>query len=363
MKEYEIKANNRYVRFFGRTAPDVLDGLTFFNWSCSGFEFSFYGKGAAARIFTGKWRDGKVAGEDSRAYLGVWLDDSPEKHAVIALDEEEKLVTLADGLENGQHKVKVMKLTEAGYGRAALRSILIEGTGKPEPTRAKSVRMEFIGDSITCGYGNICPDGSPLFVTREEDASQTFAWFLAEKMKSEISCVCASGNGVFHDYGMNTVNLIPELYKYTDKMLSGHYGKTPSEWDSSSYIPDYVVIKLGQNDSRFCMGMDLDESDRIPEVIKSREEQFRDRYIEFLIQVRSANPHSKIIVFYDSDTHLKERIRQAVAFCQSKNGDDNIFVTGVMSKLPSEGVGANGHWAVATHKRVAHDLYYYILLT
>jgi len=141
--------------------------------------------------------------------------------------------------------IRVVKLSECGYGRAALSAIKTVGSSPARPTKAKSRRLEFIGDSITCGYGNQCSNQSPKFVTREENAARTYAFFLGQLLDAEVHCICASGNGIYHDYGCHTHNLIPELYKYTDKMLAEHFGLKASLWDRKRYVPDMVVIKLG----------------------------------------------------------------------------------------------------------------------
>ena len=45
-----IELSARNVRHIGRTYRDEQTGGTYFNWSCSGFEFRFRGTKAEARL-------------------------------------------------------------------------------------------------------------------------------------------------------------------------------------------------------------------------------------------------------------------------------------------------------------------------
>lgn len=352
---YAVKADEKSVRFFGRCEYDTINKCTFFNWSCSGFEFSFTGTDASAELVTDIRNGIDIADKETRAYLGVYVDNRTEAVAKIALDSKRRWYTLVEDLPFEPHIVKVVKLTECGYGRAAVTNIKVNANGKPVPTVAKQRRIEFIGDSITCGYGNECVTESSDFVTYEQNGMRSFAAMAAEQLNAEFNCVCASGNGILHDYGMNTVNLIPELYRYTDKMLSGSFGVEPALWDFNKFVPDVIVIKLGANDAQWCCGNDLPEEERTSELINNRKMLFCAGFSRFIVQVRLSNLQASIIVLYDSDTVLNNEIIDAVNQNYGK-GDLKLYNLGVPSKRPQEGVGANGHWAVTTHSRVSVTL-------
>lgn len=357
LQMFEFHPTKNNVRFFGRIESGIDSEAIFFNWTCSGFEFEFIGTQAWAEIFTGKWRNGKVASENNRAVIGIWIDSDKKMSAKVELSEETKWICLADKLELGRHTIKVIKLSEVGYGRAAVKKLKVKSISLPKPTIAVTRKIEFIGDSITCGYGNESKTITNEFSTSEENGCETFAYYIGNLFNAQIHCICASGNGVFHDYGMNRINLIPELYKYTDKLLSLHYGKIPSEWDFNLFRPDLIIVKIGANDGRYCQGFDRPEDERTIELVENRKNQFIEEYIKFIHQIREFNPESKILYFYDSDTYLKSEIKEAVFKYVDETEDKNVIITSVQSKLPEEGVGANGHWSISTHRRVANQLY------
>ena len=353
--EITVPANAAHLRFFGRTAAHVLPGAVFFNWSGSGFAFRFTGTAAYARLRTDRRGDGIAAPQD-RAYIGVFVDGEPLQSARFSLDEEDGWYPLAVGLADGEHEIRVVKQTEAGYGRAAVEEIRVTGSAAPQPTAAKPRRIEFIGDSITCGYGNICSNESPDFVTREENASLTYMALLAGALDAEFSCVAASGNGIAHDYGGNTVNLIPELYPCTDKLLDGHYGREPERWDMAADPVDLVVIKLGANDQPTCAGAYLPEEERTPEALAAVRALFTDRLYAFLDEVFALRGDVPVLYLYEQDMALHDEIAGTLARYAADHPGRRLHAQEIHSKYPHEGVGANGHWSSVTHARVAREL-------
>ena len=354
--EIEVRVKERAVRFFGRTLDAGKDGMVWFNWSGSGFEFTFRGTKVSAELMT-DLRDGKVPAEKDRAQIGVYVDGQSEAVSRFLLDEEKKWYILCEGLPYGTHTVKVVKLSEVGYGRAAVSKLRVFGTMQPIPTQAKERRIEVIGDSISCGYGNICSNASPDFNTWEQDALKTYGAMVADYFNAECMLTAVSGTGAFHDYGMNTHNLIPELYVYTDKMCEEHYGKTAEKWDFARFVPDVILMRLGNNDVRYCECADLEESERTPEKKAERYAMFEIKYREFLELIREKNPEAKILVFWDEDAKQGKEIASAIRYLQEVKKDGRLFGLTIRPKqVEQESVGANGHWSVCTHRRTANQL-------
>lgn len=348
MQPETILTAAKAARFFGRCA--VLPGgkQTFFNWSGAGFVFHFKGTCASAYLLAGA--DGAMLPrQEERAYIGVFVDDMPLQTARFSLDCAADWYTLAENLPSGEHTVRVVKQTEIGYGRAAVMQLRTDGVFLDPPPEQK-LRLEFAGDSITCGYGNICTDESPEFKTHEENFSLTFAALTAMQLKAEVSCIAASGNGFYHDYGCNTGNLIPELYRYTDRMLFGHMGLAAKKWDFAHDRCDAVIVKLGQNDWQYCAGADLTAEQRTPPLLAERRVGFQAAAEDFFLQIRSVRPNTPVILIYESCTELQAELRAAATrVC-------GIHLLRISEKQPYEGVGANGHWSVCTHARVAAEL-------
>ena len=104
--------------------------------------------------------------------------------------------------------------------------------------------MEFIGDSISCGYGNL--KVAPChFEAATENVHESFVQKTARYLNATTSHVqCWSGKGMVRNYGdKSTVSKDP---------LPLFYGRTLANdatkpWNFS-VVPDLVVISLGTND-------------------------------------------------------------------------------------------------------------------
>lgn len=340
-----IPYDAKEIRYFGRTLASQKEAARFFDWSGSGFAFSFEGTSACAQIVCGTVAD-DVPAENDRAYIGVFVDGNCFETARFPLDGRDKVYTLAENLPKGKHTVYVVKETEMWYGRAGLKQIECDGQFCEAPAK-KPTKIEFIGDSITCGYGNLCSNESSEFVTREENFSDTYAAVTAKLLDSDVSVVAASGSGFFHDYGCSTTNLIPELYEYTDKLLSVHNGAEPVRWDFSADRCSAVVVKLGQNDGQYCSGADLPEEQRTPEVLSKRRADYQAAAYRFFMRIIELRPHTPILFICEEDMLLREESLSAAK--QTGKIETLVF----QGKREYEGVGANGHYSVYTHARVA----------
>ena len=69
----------------------------------------------------------------------------------FALDEDVKEYVLFESDTEEKVTIRLIKLCEAAFGKMGIISFIHDGIMKP--TAYKNKKIEFIGDSITCGYG------------------------------------------------------------------------------------------------------------------------------------------------------------------------------------------------------------------
>lgn len=133
---------------------------------------------------------------------------------------EDNLDIRTPPLTEGEHTVRLLKLTEATVGMPLLlKAITLEGSGMwLPPPKLPSRRIEFIGDSITCGFGvtgqPYAVTGKPgRFLTEEEDVTKTYAGITAAYFGADARYIAASGRGVCHNHtdGGDSL-LIPHLF-------------------------------------------------------------------------------------------------------------------------------------------------------
>ena len=109
---------------------------------------------------------------------------------------------------------------------------------KSLPTR----RIEFIGDSITAGFCNLCPvDNNPTY----EVESFALSWpsLVSQRLNATYHTSAWSGFGMVRNCcGGSTY--MPEIFT---RILGSVVG-VGNDWNFSDWIPDVVVINLGTND-------------------------------------------------------------------------------------------------------------------
>ena len=214
------------VRYLGRVNPATKE-LT---WPGTGVSFTFEGTSASIGLAS-------ITGTNSADLI---IDGG--EPTVISNVEGSSISTPAD-LPQGNHSVVLRKRSEANFGSIFLGDISTDGT--LTTTTAPSRLIEFIGDSITVGYGL---DGTlPCTNTAAlEDAPLTYAALAADQLGADYSLVAWSGRGIIRNYVTTTTDtspIMPELYT--------RYGANDAD-DSypfpSTAIPQAVVINLGTND-------------------------------------------------------------------------------------------------------------------
>ena len=143
-------------------------------------------------------------------------------------------VTVADGIVKGLHIIRIVKDTESRQP-ALISKLSFAGElyDKPEDSE---IFLEFIGDSITCGYGiNGAKDSSDL---RHFAGSKSFAYQTADLLEADYSMVCISG------YSMGTKgSMQTNLWPYTS------FKRSPKPKYDFARKPSAVIINLGTNDA------------------------------------------------------------------------------------------------------------------
>lgn len=311
---------------------------------------AFSGAGAEF-IYTGKKLDITIVGDaastagnaDNYARVAIYVD----KERVIddMLDEKEKTYTAFESDSEKSVDVQIIKLSECAMSTIGIKPIKLGEGEKIEPAKAKDLKIEFIGDSITCGYGVDDPDKEHHFKTSTEDVTKAYAYKTAQALDADYSMVSISGYGIISGYtdsGKKPEQTIPQYY---DK-LGFSYNKFADslevaglEWNFDNYKPDIVVINLGTNDMSYAKN-------------EMTQAEFEEGYIEFLKQVRSHNPDSYIFCTYGvMGNTLIRSIKNVCDKYSEETGDNKVtFFTLPMQDENKNGIVADWHPSEATHE-------------
>lgn len=278
--------------------------------------------------------------------VSVSLNDASENEFTVVLDGEvlPKLAAqagshdypLADSLAPGPHVLELYRRTEASFGVTQFLGLDFGADGQLLAPPALPTRLlEFVGDSITCGYGNEGTSASCGFSADTENHYLTYAALTARALDAELSTVAWSGKGIVYNYGEDTVDPLPALY---DRTLPGD-GASAYEFDR---IPDAVVINLGTNDFST-------DGDPTPEL-------FEAEYLEFLGHIRSKYPEAFLLCTVgpllsgDDLTAARAGISAAVTALQD-GGDDRVKSWEM--NVANDDPGCDYHPSLATHEAMA----------
>ncbi len=152
-------------------------------------------------------------------------------------------VTLASGLSEGKHTIRVYKATDSKND--VLRISAVRFTGKLAKTPEASRKIEFLGDSITAGACIFDP-GKSAQIGDYNVYGQTASWFGYAKKNADAlgaSHYSVANGGWRLCYSAGAYQSIRSIYPY----MSMHSTISKGAYDFS-YHPDVVVINLGTND-------------------------------------------------------------------------------------------------------------------
>lgn len=331
--EMSYPAEDTFVKPLGRTF--MRDGARILSHTCSGVEFAFRGTSADITLTSNC--------KSSKARAAFYVDGELVKDTMLNSKEETFRIFESDEPRNCI--ISVVKLSEAAYSNIGVKSINVTSEYGIIPTPARKHKIEFIGDSITCGYGVDAADQYEAFSTTNENGAKTYAALVGKHFKADYNIISWSGIGVYSSYTEsskpNQSFLLPPIY-----------GKTaPNElsndmWDFTQWQPDLVVINLGTNDNTWTKG------------IQDRADIFGEAYYKFIEQVREANPNAYIICSLGvMGSKLLPEIKEQVALYSANTGDYRIttfefdYRDGV-----NDGFGAGFHPSAVTHQKMADKL-------
>jgi hypothetical protein len=209
-------------------------------------------------------------------YFAVIIDDNPE--VVLDLGYGTGTYLLAGNLPDEVHKVVLFKRTETNIstGEGAVKFLGFEldnGKGLVVPPPRPYKRIEFYGDSITAGFGvdSTSNSGAAQYKNNYLD----YGARTARMLNAEYHCQAISGVGIYKSWWQYPAGDNASMYE------DYYFLETATTtWDFSKWIPQVVVINLGENDKN------------VGGVTQSQAEGY---YRDFALALRGHYPDAHII--------------------------------------------------------------------
>ena len=218
---YNITENTGKFNVQGRST--VVDNEITADWSASGIEFDATWIGA---IY--------VQGRGAKQFR-VYVNGVETGIVTFGGDTlETKILPGTFCTTETTARIRLVRMEYVKDGLVSMKAVKLDGT-IADWTENDRQFIEFVGDSITCGFGSTTQDSSM-------DGSKTFAYLTAEELDVDYSMVAISGIGVNKSTDQHSGNTMGDFYKYSN------YYRNPSLLYAPQKQADLVVVNLNTND-------------------------------------------------------------------------------------------------------------------
>jgi lysophospholipase L1-like esterase len=271
-KKVETKS---FFEYQGRVEK-MQDNKVMLIGSASSVSFDFKGNSCAISLQS-------VDSFEHQNYVSLELDGKYIGRVRIEKGAEKSFpITVSNGKKT--HHLSIYKATEAANG-----GVLFAGTTAKlieSPTPKKKKKIELIGDSITCGFGN---DVSAIPCGRGDWFDQHNAYWaygpvLSRALNIDFVLSSVSGYGMYRNWNDEHLDeaIIPDVYEnlYLNKDKSKAY--------DFAFQPDLVSICLGTND--------LSDGDGKKARLPFNEGKYVSNYIDFVKTVYRHAPNTRIVL-------------------------------------------------------------------
>jgi len=208
-----------------------------FDWSGVSFTYNFTGNHISMQLI------------DNGNYYSVQLNGIVLSNPIVTDNRQNQTYTLATSLDlSKSYTITVTKRTEPKTGPIAEFKGFSVDNGplivKPNPPKIGR-RLEFWGDSLDCGYGDLGLDSSCPGTPDTEDVTLAYCLVTGHRFNADVSVVAWSGKGVVRNYGDPNPTSLDPMPVYLSSITGNNYSLNEYNW---SWIPNAVIINLGTND-------------------------------------------------------------------------------------------------------------------
>jgi len=259
-----------------------------------------------------------------------------------------------------ENEVKIIKCTENYVGEIIFHGISSQKDTEFLPiTKETKKEILFIGNSITCGYGNMLsisapPAGDPLtgFHAINENAYESYALKTARKRNLEAELCCFSGIGMFRNFDGDTNQTMPKIF---NRVLL--HKKNSPDWDFTKSNTSIIVINLGTNDYFL-------ESENKP----LNEKRFEECYRNFILKLHQLYPKAIFICatgsmmsdYWPENKQCLSRLKKNISTVISSFQESDILISSFDFTPQNPPFGEDYHPTKATHEKMAIELANYL---
>ncbi len=274
-----------------------------------------------------------VLKEQSANYFTIVIDNQVH---ILKTNAVDSVYTLAENLYDQKHHLDIIRNTEWSSGNSLFKGFKINNGSSLFTPKILDRKIEFIGNSYTCGYGINGKSHDEHFSYDSEDNYISYGAITARNLQAEYTAICRSGIGMLQGYGGSSSFTQPILY---DEIVQNK----KAIWKFETSQPQLVVIELGTND----ISVDVDS------------EKFIKTYQQFISKIRNNYPNAKIVCAAgpnpggDKWILLQKMIHSVV----NTNKLNDIYYFEFSNFIPN---GSDWHPNALEHQKMAKELTNYL---
>ena len=308
---YKINGNSSNIKVLGERYLPSANTL-YADWTASGLEFSANITEASNITFTAK----STAPVYFKAYVdgALWKNGDSDYYTVNGAGK-----IVLKNITAGKHTVRLVKATGYLLGQAEISEVEVCGT--ISATADNELYIEFLGDSISCGWGVV---GANDGAYTSQDGTLAYPYLVAQNLGADYSILGLSGRGVV--YGTD--------YNFDKNYLHASPARATTAYGFARQA-DIVVINLGTNDR----GNHADTA------------EFEAGYLRLLENVFAKNGSDCIVYCLwgaMNDTY-NTQIQSAIATYKASHADAKIYTLALTQSTVASGAPSWGHPSISDH--------------
>ncbi len=252
------------------------------------------------------------------------------------------------------HEIMLYKAMDCAHTYEFGGFILDDGAQVFECDALPALKLEFYGDSVTAGEVSealdFCGKADPPHKGEYSNAYWSYAWLTARKMNARIHDIAQGGIALLDDTGWFDGPDFKGIFNVYDRIQYHMQLGETKRFDFNSYIPDAVIIAIGQNDANpeDYMASDYDGE-------KAR--YWRETYKYFVGLIRKRRLGAHIILTTTILNHSEawdSAIEEVCNELKQKDSKVHHFL------YTNNGCGTHGHIRKPEAERMADELSAYL---
>ena len=252
-------------------------------------------------------------------------------------------------MDDRLHEIEIVRETQPVENNGECDCYLthFRGDGRFTVLKPASIRMEFIGDSITCGEGIAGARGNHEWNTLYLSPSGAYPQMLASLLGADIQTLSMGGWGVYSDWTNNKERSIPSIYERVCAFY--HSGNIPYDF---SFDPDIVIVNLGTNDQSSIR--------LLPEAERHRRmTEIEAETVAFIGTIRKRNPNAFILWTYGMAGQMLSGVFRYAVIRAKREGIERTGYLRLPECAPGK-LGSRNHPGIDNHRIACERILAYL---